>query len=466
LIGRHRARSTTLAAFAQGGLKPAVDPLIQPGSTVQTGGASSAFVEIALKKNEIALRVDAVDAGFVPSCDPLMPHPVHVMDPYKVYAELRTNAPMYRSPHGVWIASAHREVSFMFKDARFGRGYYYFENMIERHGPSMMDNPIYGSARNMMLMKDDEDHQRIRQLVMKAFTHKRIDTLREFIRDHTNRLVDAAIAKRDVDMMEDIAFPLPGAVICHLLGVPESDWHKFSKRSENGTRALEPSPLNSVEICQQNQSVTDFRDYFQWLAELRKREPGDDLTSMLVAAEDHEGGVSRMETLDNLRMMFVAGQETTVNTIGNGLLALYRNPEQLNLLKGNSGLLPQAVLEMIRYDSAVQMTTRQAREDVDMGDVRIGRGETVLCIIASANRDEAAWADADKFEIARERKFPMSFGGGPHYCTGAQLAKVEAEIAFETILARMPGLKLDVENPQWLPNTVVFRGLKALSAAI
>jgi cytochrome P450 len=165
-------------------------------------------------------------------------------------------------------------------------------------------------------------------------------------------------------------------------------------------------------------------------------------------------------------MMFVAGQETTVNTIGNGLLALYRNPEQLNLLKRNSGLLPQAVLETIRYDSAVQMTTRQAREDVDMGDVRIGRGETVLCIIASANRDEAAWADADKFDIARERKFPMSFGGGPHYCTGAQLAKVEAEIAFETILARMPGLKLDVENPQWLPNTVVFRGLKALAAAI
>jgi cytochrome P450 len=401
---------------------------------------------------------------FTPSFDPLIPHPQHVRDPYRVYAELREHAPMYRSPHGIWIASSHRDIALMLKDARFGRGYFYFENMAERLGPDILTQPIYDSARNMMVMKDGVDHLRLRELMAPAFTHRRIEQLRPFMRGVMNELVDAALKKSSFDVMLDLAFPLPGTVICHMLGVPKEDWPKFGRRSANGSRALEPAPLNPIELAEQNQSVAEFREYFDWLIELRKREPGDDLTSMLIAAQARDGQITRAETLDNLRMMFVGGQETTVNTIGNGLLALHQHPEQLRALKDDPSLLPDAVTEMVRYDSSVQMTPRQAREDMVLSGASIKAGETIICIIASANRDGDAWNDAERFDIRRTRSYPLSFGGGPHYCLGAQLGQVETEVALHTLFERIPGLKPEIDQPQWLPGTVVFRGLKTMPA--
>jgi cytochrome P450 len=371
---------------------------------------------------------------------------------------------MYRSPHGIWIATRHQDISLMLKDARFGRGYFYFENMAARLGPDILKQPIYDAARNMMVMKDGADHLRLRELVAQAFTHRRVEQLRPFMREVMDGLVDAAIKKTSFDIMLDLAFPLPSAVICHMLGVPKEDWSKFSVRTANGSRALEPAPLNPIELAEQNQAVEGFREYFEWLIELRRREPGDDLTSMLVAAESRDGKVTRAEMLDNLRMMFVGGQETAVNTIGNGLLALHQHPEQLARLREDLSLLPDAVTEMVRYDSSVQMTPRQAREDIVLSGASIKAGETIICIIASANRDANAWVNADDFDIARTRSYPLSFGGGPHYCLGAQLGEVETEVALEALLQRMPGLKPDIDNPQWLPGTVVFRGLKSMPA--
>ncbi len=407
---------------------------------------------------------DAVTDPFVPSFDPLIPHPQHVRDPYRVYAQLREHAPMYRSPHGIWIATGHREISLMLKDARFGRGYFYFDNMAARLGPDILKQPIYDSARNVMVMKDGADHLRLRELMAPAFAHRRIEQLRPFMRGVMNELVDAALKKPAFDVMLDLAFPLPGAVICHMLGVPKEDWAKFGRRRANGSRALEPAPLNPLELAEQNRSVGEFREYFEWLVELRKREPGDDLTSMLIAAQAQDGRITRAETLDNLHMMFVGGQETTVNTIGNGLLALHRHPEQLHALKNDPLLLPDAVTEMVRYDSAVQMTPRQAREDMVLSGVSIKAGETIICIIASANRDADAWINADSFDITRTRSYPLSFGGGPHYCLGSHLGQVETEVALKTLFERMPGLKPEINHPEWLPGTVVFRGLKTMPA--
>ncbi|CAG4903096.1 cytochrome P450 [Paraburkholderia saeva] len=402
-------------------------------------------------------------AAFVPAFDPLVPHPAHVRDPYRVYRQLREHAPMYRSPHGVWVASAHREVSYMLKDANFGRGYFYFENMAERLGPGILDQPVYASARNMMVMKDGDDHLRVRSAVARSFSLKRVEALRPFMRSVMNRLIDDALGKTSFDVMLDLAFPLPSAVICHLIGIPEHDWPKFSQRSANGSRALEPAPLSPLELFEQNKAINESHEYFQWLIELRRREPGDDLTSQLIAAEA-EGKVTRAETIDNLRMMFVGGQETTVNTIGNGLLALYQHPDQLRALKSDMTLLPDAVTEMVRYDSAVQMTPRQARVDIEVAGASIKAGETILCIVASANRDSSAWPDADRFDISRRNSYPLSFGGGPHYCLGAQLGQVETEVALQTIFERLPDLRPEVDNPRWLPGTVVFRGLQSLPA--
>lgn len=402
-------------------------------------------------------------AAFAPAFDPLIPHPLHVRDPYHVYAQLREHAPMYRSPHGVWIASRHSEVSFMLKDAHFGRGYFYFENMSKRLGPGIVEQPVYASARNMMVMKDGDDHLRVRNAVARSFSHKRIEAMRPFMRSVMNGLVDAALKKTAFDVMLDLAFPLPSAVICHLIGIPEQDWPKFSQRSANGSRALEPAPLSPLELFEQNKAVNEAHEYFQWLVELRRREPGDDLTSQLIAAEA-DGRITRAETIDNLQMIFVGGQETTVNTIGNGLLALYRHPDQLRALKNDMTLLPDSVTEMVRYDSAVQMTPRQAREDIEVAGAAIKAGETILCIVASANRDPAAWANADRFDISRRSSYPLSFGGGPHYCLGAQLGQVETEVALQTIFERLPDLKPEIDDPRWLPGTVVFRGLQSLPA--
>lgn len=419
---------------------------------------------------EFSLKQDSVEldgkTDFLPLFDPLIPHPEHVRNPYKVYAQLRANAPMYRSPHGILIASRHKEISQMLKDPSFGRGYFYFENMASRLGPAILKQPIYDSARNMMLMKDGADHLRLRSLFEKSFSHKSIERMRPFMWQIMHELIDAALTKTSFDVMLDLAFPLPSAVICHLLGIPKQDWHKFSKRSATGSRALEPTPLNPLELAQQNQSVNEFREYFQWLIELKKKEPGEDLTSMLLAAEAQEGRITRPETIDNLRMMFIGGQETAVNTIGNGLLALYQHPEQLQKLKDRQELLPTAVTEMLRYDSSVQMTPRQAREDVMLGGVSIRARETVICIIASANRDPDVWDKPDEFDITRNSSYPLSFGGGPHYCTGAQLGKVEAEVALQAIFERIPNLHIDVSKPQWLLGTVVFRGLKSLPATV
>jgi cytochrome P450 len=412
--------------------------------------------------NQAAVAAEAT--AFLPSYDPLIPHPQHVRDPYRVYRELRENAPMYRSPHGVWVASRHREVAFMLKDPGFGRGYFYFDNLAKRLGPGIRDQAIYKSSQNMMLMKDGAAHARIRNIVAPAFAAKRVEALRPRMREIMNRLVEDVLRKGSLDVMLDLAFPLPSAVICHMVGVPEGDWPKFRKRSASGSRALEPAPLNPIELAQQNQAVLEFEEYFSWLMDLRARDPGGDLTSALVAAEIDGKKLGRDEIIANLRMMFIGGQETTVNTIGNGLLALYRHPDQLASLRADPSLLAGAVVEMVRYDSSVQITPRQSREPIVVGGADIAAGETILCIVASANRDPEAYREPDRFDISRKNNFPSSFGGGPHYCTGAQLGKVEAEVAIGTTLERFPKLRPDIENPQWLQGTVVFRGLRTLPA--
>ncbi len=421
------------------------------------------MTNISSKQNTIEL---GNKTNFVPSFDPLIPHPEHVNNPYRVYTELRNHAPLYRSPHGILIASRYKEISQMLKDSRFGRGYFYFENMASRLGPSILKQPVYESSRNMMLMKDGMDHMALKSLFENTFSQKSVERMRPFMQQIMQELIDAAMAKGVFDVMLDLAFPLPSAVICYMLGIPKQDWHKFSKRSATGSRALEPAPLNPMELAQQNRSVNESREYFQWLIKQKQKNPGDDLTSKLLGAEAQQGKITRPETIDNLRMMFIGGQETAVNTIGNGLLALYRNPEQLHKLKHGQDLLPNAVTEMLRYDSSVQMTPRQAREDVTIGGVFIKAKETVLCIVASANRDPDAWDRADEFDITRSSSHPLSFGGGPHYCSGAYLGKVEAEVALQSIFERMPNLNIDISKPQWLSKTVVFRGLKSLTATI
>jgi cytochrome P450 len=241
----------------------------------------------------------------------------------------------------------------------------------------------------------------------------------------------------------------------------------FYKSSRDGGRILDPVPLTPAEIAEANMGHAMAKMYFEQLFELRRRNPGDDLTTQLVQAEEAGSRLTNEELIANIILLFGAGHETTVNLIGNGLLALHRNPDQLALLKANPSLIGNAIEEFLRYDSSVQMTGRVALEEIeDLGGKRIPKGESVLCLLGSANRDAAVYSDRpDRLDITRPNVKPLSFGGGIHFCLGAQLARIEAEIAISTLLRRIPDLRLDdAENPQWRP-TFVLRGLKQLPAS-
>jgi cytochrome P450 len=290
--------------------------------------------------------------------------------------------------------------------------------------------------------------------------------MRPRIQQVVDQTLDRIEARGHMDLIEDYAFRLPVTIICDMLGIPEDHRETFYSSSRDGGRLLDPVPLTPAEIAQGNAGNLMAQMYFQQLFELRRKSPGDDLTTQLVQAEEDGSKLSNEELTANIILLFGAGHETTVNLIGNGLLALYRNPEQLALLKANPALITNAVEEFLRYDSSVQMSGRVALQDIDdLGGKKIPKGETVLCLLGSANRDPAVYPDrADRLDITRPNVRPLSFGGGIHFCLGAQLARIEAEIAIATLLRRLPDLRLDdAENPEWRP-TFVLRGLKRLPA--
>ena len=398
-----------------------------------------------------------------PLFNPLAPE--FIRNPYPHYERMRTNDPVHLTPLGMYVASRHAEVSLVMRDKRFGKDY--VERTIRRYGPNIMEEPVFRSMSHWMLQQDPPDHTRLRGLVVKAFTARRVEDMRPRIQQVVDETLDRIIPQGKMDLIEDFAFRLPVTIICDMLGIPEEHREAFYAGSRDGGRLLDPVPLSKEEIRQGNAGNTMAAMYFQQLFELRRKQPGDDLTTQLVQAEEGGSKLSNEELTANIILLFGAGHETTVNLIGNGLLALHRNPDQLALLKANPGLITNAIEEFLRYDSSVQLTGRVALEDIeDLGGRRIPKGESVLCLLGSANHDPAVYPDRpERLDITRPNVKPLSFGGGIHFCLGAQLARIEAEIAISTLLRRLPDLRLDdAENPEWRP-TFVLRGLKRLPAS-
>ncbi|HET6838235.1 MAG TPA: cytochrome P450 [Bradyrhizobium sp.] len=398
-----------------------------------------------------------------PLFDPLSPE--FIRDPYPAYARLRDLDPMHVTPFGAFLASRHAEASLVLRDKRFGKDF--VQRSTRRHGPDIMEEPVFRSMSHWMLQQDPPDHTRLRGLVVKAFTARRVEDMRPRIQHIVDETIDRIAPQGHMDLIEDFAFRLPVTIICDMLGIPEEHREMFYHSSRNGGRLLDPVPLSAAEIAEANAGNAAAQLYFQELFELRRRNPGDDLTTQLVHAEEDGHKLSNEELTANIILLFGAGHETTANLIGNGLLALHRNPDQLALLRANPALITGAIEEFLRYDSSVQMTGRVALEDIDdLGAKRIPKGEAVLCLLGSANRDPAVYPDRpDRLDIARPNVRPLSFGGGIHFCLGAQLARIEAEIAIATLLRRLPDLRLDdAEHPQWRP-TFVLRGLTALPAS-
>jgi cytochrome P450 len=412
---------------------------------------------------EVTMNEHAQTAKTEPLFNPLSPE--FIRDPYPHYERLRNTDPMHVTSFGSFLASRHAEASLVMRDKRFGKDY--VERSVRRYGPQIMEEPVFRSMKHWMLQQDPPDHTRLRGLVVKAFTARRVEDMRPRIQQIVDQTLDAIVERGRMDLIEDFAFRLPVTIICDMLGIPEDHREVFYKSSRDGGRLLDPVPLSPAEIAEGNAANLMAQAYFQQLFELRRRSPGDDLTTQLVQAEEDGSKLSNEELTANIILLFGAGHETTVNLIGNGLLALHRNPDQLALLKANPNLITNAIEEFLRYDSSVQLTGRVTLEDIDdLGGKKIPKGETVLCLLGSANRDPAVYPDrADQLDITRPNVRPLSFGGGIHFCLGAQLARIEAEVAISTLLRRLPDLRLDdAENPEWRP-TFVLRGLKRLPAS-
>ena len=403
-------------------------------------------------------------AATAPLFNPLSPG--FIRDPYPHYDLLRRVDPLHITPHGMYLASRHADVSSVLRDKRFGKDF--VDRSIRRYGPKIMEEPIFRSMSHWMLQQDPPDHSRLRGLVVKAFTARRVEDMRPRIQQIVDQTLDRVIPNGSMDLIEDFAFRLPVTIICDMLGIPEEHREVFYSGSRDGGRILDPVPLSPEEIAKGNATYMMTQMYFQQLFELRRKQPGDDLTTQLVQAEEEDGSkLTNEELTANIILLFGAGHETTVNLIGNGCLALHRNPDQLALLKGRPELITGAIEEFLRYDSSVQMTGRVALEDIDdLCGRKVPKGESVLCLLGSANRDPAVYPDgADRLDITRPNVRPLSFGGGIHFCLGAQLARIEAEIAISTLLRRLPDLRLDdADNPEWRP-TFVLRGLKRLPAS-
>jgi len=383
-----------------------------------------------------------------------------IANPYPHYHRLRTLDPVHRSPLGVLVASRHADVSFVLRDKRFGKDF--VGRMSRRFGPQVLDEPVYRSMRHWMLQLDPPDHTRLRGLVVKAFTARRVVDMRPRIQEIVDQALDRVEQRGQMDLIADFALRLPVTVICDMLGIPEEDHETIFSGARAGGRLLDPVPLSRAEIDKANADNLAIAAYFRTLFELRRRQPGDDLTTQLVQAEEQGHKLTNEELTANVILLFGAGHETTVNLIGNGLLALHRHPDQLRLLKENPALIANAIEELLRYDSSVQLTGRTALENVSVGGVDVAMGESVLCLLGAANRDPAVYPDPDRLDITRSNVRPMSFGGGIHFCLGAQLARIEGEIAIATLLRRLPDLELDdLWRPDWRP-TFVLRGLNRL----
>jgi cytochrome P450 len=315
-----------------------------------------------------------------------------------------------------------------------------------------------------MLNRDGDDHKRLRRLVSKAFTPRMIEQLRPRIQEIADELLDPVVAAGEMELVSRFAFPLPITVIAELLGVPSADRDQFREWSDAFVRPA----FSPEEQAAFMQSMVEFVQYLQALFEERRAEPGDDLISALVAVEDGGDTLSQQELSSMVSLLIVAGHETTVSLIGNAVVALLTHPEQRAAIEADPALLPRAVEELIRYDGPVERTlNRWAAVDVELGGQMIRQGESVIVILGSADHDPERFAEPAKLDLAAERDARhLGFGRGSHFCLGAPLARLETEIALETLLRRLPGLRLAAPQDElrWRP-VPLFRSLVALPVA-
>lgn len=378
-------------------------------------------------------------------------------DPFPLYTELRERAPIHRNEElGFWVVLRHADCLTVLRDRRASS-----DNTRSVDGHPSPVPPELAEARPF-LFRDPPDHTRLRGLVAKAFTPRVVESLRGRTQAIVDELLDAVLEADRVDLVEAFAYPLPVRIICELLGVPVADQDRFRDWSAALARGLDPDFLLSPEVlAARDEALLQFSTYFFDLLAERRRHPGDDLLSRLVAAEDGGEVLSEAELLSTCILLLVAGHETTVNLLGSGTLALLRHPDQWDRFRTDPGVVRTGVEELLRYVSPVQLTGRILTEDVDVGGVTVGAGQFAMLLLASANHDPAQFPDPERLDVGRTPNNHLGFGFGIHHCLGAPLARMEAQVALASLARRAPRLALETDDVPY-GGTVVLRGPAAL----
>ena len=382
--------------------------------------------------------------------------PAFVADPYPTYRRLLAEDPVHHSPMGFWVLTRYEDVVAALRDPRLAKEAI-AAFVAARFGAPM---PAMGLS---MLDRDPPDHTRLRSLVSKAFTPRVVDGLRPRVQQIVDGLLDGVRDAGTMDLIEEFAYPIPVNVICEMLGVPVEDHERFKGWSLDIARGLDSIllPPDSDVPKRSAAARTGLADYFRELIARRRVAPRADLLSGLIAAEEAGDKLSENELLATCILLLIAGHETTVNLIGNGTLALLRHPDQLRRLRDNPALIGSAIEELLRFDGPVQRTARIPSEDVVIDGRKIPKGEMVMPFIGAADRDPAQFPDPDRLDIGRADNRHIAFGWGIHFCLGAPLARVEGQIAINTLLQRLPELALATDTPEFR-QSLTLRGLKSL----
>lgn len=363
-------------------------------------------------------------------------------NPHPVYARMRREQPLYHFDSmnigaPVWIATRYDDCVSLLRDTRLFKDDARLTPLLRERYAALV-SPVTSMNRHLLRM-DPPDHTRLRALVQKGFSSQIVDGLRPRIQAIIDDLIDGAVAAGGMDLIADFAVPLPVTVIAEMLGIPAEDRSRFRAWSQ----LLVSTPNTPENLARKHATLAEFAAYLHALVGSRRTEPQGDLVSALVAASEEDDRLESSELISTIFLLLIAGHETTVNLIGNGMLALLQHPEQRRRLVEEPALIGSAIEEMLRFDGPVEnATVRWSAEEIEIRGTRIPAGEIVLPSLLAANRDPEQFPEPDTFDIARTPNRHIAFGFGIHYCLGAHLARVEGALAVRALLDRLPGLAL------------------------
>jgi cytochrome P450 len=375
--------------------------------------------------------------------------PAFFDNPYPLYEQVRRAGALLPIGPNAYVTGRFKVIDALLRDRRMGKTY--MQSVRVRYGESADQEPVFRALERTFLMMNPPSHTRLRTLLMKAFNTRQIDRIREVVDAVVDGLVARLAGKDEFDLVTEFALPLPVQIICRLLDIPVEDAQRLGEAASHLVSAFDLAPLNAAMLEKANHAALELEAYFQRVLTDRRARPGDDLITTLANVEAQGITLSEDEIVSNIVLLFIAGHETTANSIGNAMIALLRHPEQLARVAHDPSLVSGAVVESLRFDGAVQMLVRTSFEEILIDDITLAPGSMVFMLIGAANHDADAFDNPAAFDVSRQSGVPsLAFGGGIHYCLGARLATLEMESAIRALTTRFPALRAsNLDRLKW-----------------